>query len=215
VGKAEEGVKPALVFERRGNVGHEVVNVLEPKFTPDGKQLIAVLDEQGYRQPYIISTDNSNGSGSAKAILKGDFEAHQIIGFTPDSKSMFVLANKDDFASMNAYKVDIASGEMKALGQTGDFHRASDVADSGDKLASVAGQWSNRPELKLIDVKTSKITPLTQSHDPQWQAIDVQQPERFSFKTATATRYRRMFSSQRTGKPAICVRPSCTPTAAR
>ncbi|MBC3876617.1 prolyl oligopeptidase family serine peptidase [Undibacterium sp. FT79W] len=182
VGKAEEGVKPALVFERRGNVGHEVVNVLEPKFTPDGKQLIAVLDEQGYRQPYIISTDNSNGSGSAKAILKGDFEAHQIIGFTPDSKSMFVLANKDDFASMNAYKVDIASGEMKALGQPGDFHRASDVADTGDKLASVAGQWSNRPELKLIDVKTSKITPLTQSHDPQWQAIDVQQPERFSFK---------------------------------
>lgn len=182
VGKAEEGVKPALVFERRGNVGHEVVNVLEPKFTPDGKQLIAVLDEQGYRQPFIISTDNSNGSGSAKAILKGDFEAHQIIGFTPDSKSMFVLANKDDFASMNAYKVDIASGDMKALGQAGDFHRASDVADSGDKLASVAGQWSNRPELKLIDVKTLKNTTLTQSHDPQWQAIDIQQPQRFSFK---------------------------------
>jgi hypothetical protein len=203
------------VFERRGNVGHEVVNVLEPKFTPDGKQLIAVLDEQGYRQPYIISTDNSNGSGSAKAILKGDFEAHQIIGFTPDSKSMFVLANKDDFASMNAYKVDIASGEMKALGQTGDFHRASDVADSGDKLASVAGQWSNRPELKLIDVKTSKITPSRKVTILCGKRLMYNNQNVSVLKTATAIRYRRMFSSQRTGKPAICVRPSCTPTAAR
>jgi len=54
VGKAQEGVKPELVFERRGNVGHEVVSVLEPQFTPDGKTLIAVLDDNGFRQPFRI-----------------------------------------------------------------------------------------------------------------------------------------------------------------
>lgn len=177
VGKAEEGVKPQMVLERRGNIGHEVVNVLEPRFTPDSKQLIAVLDEQGYRQPYIIDTSN----GNAKPILKGDFEAHQIIGFTEDSKTMFVLANRDDFASMNVYKVDLASGDMQVVGQPGDFHRASAVTENGDKVASMAGQWSNRPELKLIDVIKTKSSTLTQSHDPQWNAIDLQRPERFSF----------------------------------
>jgi len=177
VGKAEEGAKPKIVLERRGNVGHEVVNVIEPQFTPDSKQLVAVLDEQGYRQPYVINTDN----GSARAVLKGDFEAHAILGFTPDSKSIFVLANKDDFAAMNVFKADMNTGEMKALGQPGDFHRASDVSESGDKVASVAGQWSSRPELKLIDVKTAKANTLTQSHDPQWNAIDILRPQRFSY----------------------------------
>ncbi|MFZ6770603.1 prolyl oligopeptidase family serine peptidase [Undibacterium sp. Di26W] len=177
VGKAEEGVKPQMVLERRGNVGHEVVNVLAPRFTPDSQQLIAVLDEQGYRQPYVIDVSN----GSAKPLLKGDFEAHSIIGFSDDSKAMFVLANRDDFAAMNAYKVDLATGDMKAVGQPGDFHRASTVTDSGDKLASMAGQWASRPELKLIDISKAKSTTLTQSHDPQWNAVDLQRPERFSF----------------------------------
>ncbi|HTD05034.1 MAG TPA: hypothetical protein VK751_14635, partial [Undibacterium sp.] len=63
VGKAEEGVKPAMVFERRGKVGHEVVNVLSPRFTPDGSKLIAILDEDGFRQPYVI--DAGNGSAHA------------------------------------------------------------------------------------------------------------------------------------------------------
>jgi len=177
VGKAEEGAKPQMVLERRGNVGHEVVNVLAPRFTPDSKQLIAVLDEQGYRQPYVIDISN----GTARQVLRGDFEAHNIIGFSEDSKSMFVLANKDDFAAMNAYKVDLATGDMKAIGQPGDFHRASAVTESGDKLASMAGQWSNRPELKLVDIAKTKSTTLTQSHDPQWNAIDLQRPERFSY----------------------------------
>ncbi|BBB65777.1 hypothetical protein UNDYM_1524 [Undibacterium sp. YM2] len=177
VGKAEEGVKPQMVFERRGNVGHEVVNVLAPRFTADSQQLVAVLDEQGYRQPYVIDVSN----GSAKPLLKGDFEAHNIIGFSDDNKSMFVLANKDDFAAMNAYKVDLATGDMKALGQAGDFHRNSTVTESGDKLASMAGQWASRPELKLVDINKAKSTTLTQSHDPHWNAIDLQRPERFSY----------------------------------
>lgn len=177
VGRAEEGAKPQIVLERRGHVGHEVVSVLEPRFTPDSKQLIAVLDDQGYRQPYVIDTSN----GNAKAILKGNFEAHHIIGFTPDSKSMFVLANKDDFAAMNVYKVEIASGNMIALGNAGDYHRETAVDESGTQVASMAGQWASRPELKLIDFNHAKNTTLTQSHDPAWNAIDIMHPQRFSY----------------------------------
>ena len=176
-GKADEKSKPRIVLERRNNVGHEVVDVIAPQFTPDSQQLIAILDEQGFRQPYAINTE----TGAAKPLLKGDFEAHHIVGFSPDSKSMFVLANKDDFAAMNAYKVDLASGTMTALGKAGDFHRASALADTGTALASVAGQWSSRPELKVIDTKTAKSTTLTQSNDPLWSAVDIMHPTRFSY----------------------------------
>lgn len=177
VGNADEKAKPKMVFERKGNVGHEVVNVIRPHFTPDGKQLIAVLDEQGYRQPYTIDIAN----GKASAVLKGDFEAHQVLGYTPDSKTMFVLANKDDFAAMNVYKVQLANGDMQAIGQSGEFHRASDVSYQGDKLASVSGNWSNRPELKFTDIASHKTRTLTSSHDPKWKDVARLTPERFSF----------------------------------
>ncbi|MES2073717.1 MAG: prolyl oligopeptidase family serine peptidase [Pseudomonadota bacterium] len=177
VGRAEEGVKPALVFERRGKVGHEVVSVLAPRFTPDGSKLIAVLDEAGFRQPYVINTSN----GSAQAILKGSFETHNIVGFTPDSKAMFVTANRDDFAAMNVYRVDLATGEMKALGLAGDYHRTSAVSEDGQRIATMAGQWSRRPELQLLDLAKASRNTLTQSHDPAWNQVDLLRPERFSF----------------------------------
>lgn len=180
VGNSADNAKPKIVFERRNQVGHEVVDVVSPQFTPDGKQLIAVLDELAYRQPYRIDT----ATGKATPILKGDFEAHQILGFSPDSSTMFVMANRDDFAAMNLFKVTLANGEMQALGQSGDFHRTSAMSESGQKLASVAGQWSSRPELKLLDLqangKVSSKT-LTDSHDPKWNAVNLIQPERFSF----------------------------------
>ena len=180
VGNSAENSKPKIVFERRKQVGHEVVDVVSPQFTPDGKQLIAVLDELGYRQPYKIDTT----TGTATPILKGNFEAHKILGFSPDSSAMFVLANRDDFAAMNLFEVTLANGDMQALGQAHDFHRASTVSENGQKLASVAGQWANRPELKLFELEASnKVSnkTLTDSHDPKWNAVNLIQPERFSF----------------------------------
>ncbi|WP_395007429.1 S9 family peptidase, partial [Undibacterium sp.] len=178
-GTTADNAKPKMIFERRGNVGHEVVDVVSPQFTPDGKQLIAVLDELGFRQPYVIDPT----SGSATPVLKGNFEAHRILGFSADSKEMFVLANRDDFAAMNIFKVKLETGEMTALGEPGDFHRTSAVAENSQRLASVAGQWSKRPELKLIDLSANKVSSktLTDSHDPQWNAIHLLQPERFNF----------------------------------
>ena len=117
-----------------------------PNLHQMGKQLIAVLDELGFRQPYVINTEN----GSATPVLKGNFEAHRILSFSADSKEMFVLANRDDFAAMNVFKVKLETGEMTALGEPGDFHRTTTVAENAQRLASVAGQWSKRPELKLI-----------------------------------------------------------------
>ena len=54
IGVADENAKPEMVLERRGDVGHEVVNVLNPRFTPDGKTVVLTLDEAGWRQPYAL-----------------------------------------------------------------------------------------------------------------------------------------------------------------
>ena len=178
VGNTADNNKPSIVYERKGQIGHEVVDVVAPRFTPDGQQLIAILDEHGYRQPYRINLTDK----TATAIVKGNFEAHNIVGFTPDSQHMLLLANREDAAAMNLFKLDLTSGAMTALGQTGDYHRNTAMAESGLKIASVAGQWSQRPELKYFDTQNKdKNKALTASHDPSWNAVHLIQPERFHF----------------------------------
>ncbi|MFY7865228.1 S9 family peptidase [Roseateles sp.] len=181
IGNADENAKPEMVLERRGDVGHEVVNVVKPQFTPDGKTLVLTLDEAGFRQPYAWDI----ASRSLRAVVKGEFEAHQVLGFTPDSKALFVLANKDDLAAMNLYRVSLADGSMQALGDAADYHRLPAVSHDGQWLAANAGHWALRPELKLINAAqpskpVAKV--LTDSHDKAWSQVDVLRPERFRFK---------------------------------
>ena len=179
LGGPDENAKPELVLERRGDVGHEVVNVLKPQFTPDGKTLVLTMDEAGWRQPFALDL----ATKQIKPLLTGDFEAYQVLGFTPDSKTMFVAANKGDFAAMNLYRVGMADGAMTALGTPVDFHRNAVVSHDGQWLSANAGNWAARPELKLINgISPAASKTLTDSHDKAWAAVDVLRPERFSFK---------------------------------
>ncbi|MDY0743991.1 prolyl oligopeptidase family serine peptidase [Paucibacter sp. R3-3] len=171
--------KPEVVLERRGDVGHEVVNVLEPVFTPDDRTLVLGLDEGGFRQPYALDV----ATHAVRPLLSGDFESTNVLGFTPDSKTMFVTANKQDFASMNVFRVDMASGAMTALGEVGDYHRDAVVSYDGHELAANAGNWAARPELKLLNAdKAAPARVLTASNDAAgWAAVDQLHPERFSY----------------------------------
>lgn len=178
LGKADETAKPELVLERRGDVGHEVVNVLKPRFTPDGKTLVLTLDEAGWRQPYAIDV----ATRALRPLLKGEFEAHQVIGFTADSKALFVLANQGDSAAMNVLRVDIASGATQAVGAPGEYHRAAAVSEDGRWVAANAGNWARRPELKLLaaDARTPARV-LTDSSDKALAGLKLLQPERFAY----------------------------------
>jgi dipeptidyl aminopeptidase/acylaminoacyl peptidase len=178
IGTANEETKPEVVLERRGDVGHEVVNVLNPRFTPDGKTLVLALDEAGWRQPYAIDV----ASKALRPLVKGEFEAHQVVGFTADSQAVFVLANQGDAAAMNIVRIDMASGAMQALGAVGEFHRAAAASEDGRWVSANAGNWAQRPELKLLatDGKTVPRT-LTDSTDKAWGQLKLLQPERFAF----------------------------------
>ncbi|MBV8605227.1 MAG: prolyl oligopeptidase family serine peptidase [Pelomonas sp.] len=178
LGNADENAAPAVVLERRGDVGHEVVGVMQPHFTPDGRRVVLGLDAAGWRQPYAIDV----ATHALTRLVSGDFEAPEVLGFTPDSKAMFVTANKDDFASMNLLRVDLASGQATALGAAGEYYRASAVSFDGRWLAAMGGNWAARPELKLIDArKPGAELALTDSNDKAWAQVDVLHPERFSF----------------------------------
>ncbi|MDR1841263.1 MAG: prolyl oligopeptidase family serine peptidase [Holophagales bacterium] len=176
LGEASETEAPEVVLERVGDVGHEVFNSLAPRFTPNGKTLVVALDETGFRQPWAMDV----ATKSIRPILSGDFEAHTILGFTPDSNHVFLLANKDS-AAMNVFRADLASGAMELIGKQGDYHRNPAISENGEKAAMNSGNWLKRNELHVVDIASKDIKVITDSHDPAWPQINLLQPERFNF----------------------------------
>ncbi|MCL1893085.1 MAG: prolyl oligopeptidase family serine peptidase [Holophagaceae bacterium] len=179
MGDSNNAEEPEVVIERKGDVGHEVVTSLAPRFTPDGKTLVVVLDDvTGFRQPWAMDVTTK----SIKPVVSGNFEAHTILGFTPDSKYMFLLANKNEPAAMHVFQVEMTSGSMKLIGNKDDFHRSSTVAENGTMVAMNSGNWLKRNELHVINVATQDSKVLTESYDPEWNRIHILPPTRFTFQ---------------------------------
>ncbi|MDT9000613.1 prolyl oligopeptidase family serine peptidase [Paucibacter sp. APW11] len=181
LGSNDENAKPEMILERRGDVHHELVNVMQPRFTPDGKQLVLILSDADWRQPYAYTLANKQ----LRPLVSGAFEAFDVLGFTPDSQQMFVVSNKDELAAMNLWRVSLANGQMQRLGAAGEYHRHAVVSEDGQWLAANAGNWMQRPELKLLkglSATAEAAKTLTQSHDPAFDKVHLLQPERFSFK---------------------------------
>ncbi len=197
LGAASETEKPTVVVERKERVGHEIVNVMTPRFSPDGKTLFVILDDAGYRQPYALDL----ATKALRPVLKGDFEAHTLLGFTPDSRTLYLLSNKLDPATETTFGVDVATGAMKPLGPLGEVQRGGVVAETGGRLAFTSGSWAHRPELQVLEAATNQAKVLTDSHDKAWDALNVIQPERFSYTNRTGDTIRAFMFKPKGWKP--------------
>lgn len=179
VGKAAPGEKPELLFEMKEKIGFKGSYYNNLKFTPNGKHLAAILNnDHGFRQPVLFDLKTKK----KREVIKGTFESLPIIGFSKNSKTMYVLSDKQDPAMQSVYRVALDSGEMVRIGKPDGMHRASAVSHNGQWLASNFGSWDLRPELHLINTsdKTTKI--LTDSHRKDWKQYAFIKPEFFKFK---------------------------------
>lgn len=178
VGTASETAKPEVLFENNYTVGHEAYPLVGARFTPDGKKVIAVLDEFGFLQPQVIDIAMKKRT----PLLQGNFESFPVLGFTKDSRYMLIVSDKDDPAVNSVYKADLATGEMTKVGKSDGMHRSPVVSNTSRYLASNYGNWTHRPDLYIIDMAEKKERILTDSHDKDWDKYNLIRPELFKFK---------------------------------
>jgi len=178
VGKASETEKPLLVYENKGPVGHEVFDVIDPRFTPDGKTLVVILDEDGYRQPFAIDLL----SGERRPLIRGEFESHPVIGCSRDSRFLYVVSNREDPAMTGVYKSEIGSGKLTLLGKAGGGIRSAEISKNSRWLAGMFGNWLQLPELFCFDLQNGRETIFTRSHDPDFKKVQVLVPQLFKFR---------------------------------
>ncbi len=178
LGQADESKAPEAIYENKVPLGRETYSSVDARFTPDGKKVVAILDESGFLQPYVLDLQTRQIS----QLVTGDFESRPLLGFTPDSRYLFILSNRENPAMSSVYRVEIAGGRMERIGKPAGMHRASSVSEDGRLLASVYGNWSARPELYLIDPQKRSEKILTDSHDQEWERLNLLQPQLFDFK---------------------------------
>ncbi len=170
---------PDLLFEMKEKIGFKGFYQDNIKFTPDGKYLLAILNnESGFRQPVRFDLKTKE----KKELIKGNFESYPIIGFSKDSKYFYVLSDQQSPSMHSVYRVSLKSGQMTRIGKTNVMHDTSEISHNGKWLATIFGNWDKRPELYLLDTGTGSTKMLTDSHREDWDRYNFIKPEMFKFK---------------------------------
>jgi tricorn protease len=122
-------------------------------FMPDGKQLLALSDQTGELEFYLLP---SRGTGDEKVVTR-DGKILRWQGYpSPDGKH-FAFADKDN----DLWLTDVAKGESKKISQ----HREGiqDIEWSPDSRFVVFCETAlnSFEQLKLYELETGKTTPLT------------------------------------------------------
>ncbi len=176
----EKGRKPQILFRMKETVGYKSTYYNNIRFTPDGKYLIAILNNKdGFRQPFRFDLQ----TGIRKELVKGRFETFPVLGFSKDSKYMYALSDKQDTAMRSIYRIDIQTGEMVLKGKKSGTHSNGTVSHNTKWIASSYGNWNNPSELYLINTSSGEKKALTDSHNrDEFKNLNRIQPELFSYK---------------------------------
>lgn len=180
LGKPVPGEEPELLFEMKEQVGFKGFYSDNLRFTPNGKELLAVLNNtNGFRQPVAFDLK----SKTKRELITGDFESYPIVDFSKDSRHVYIVSDKPSPSMHSVYKVSLKTGKMKHIGKSGGMHKNAAISHNGKFLAVNFGNWQKRPELFLLDTAAGREKILTQnSHSQDWDKYNLIKPEQFTFK---------------------------------
>lgn len=138
--------------------------VQEVSWSPDGTWLAFSLAPGGgmNRQIYLVHPD---GTG-LRRLTDGGKDNNWLGPWTYDGRCLALASNRRDPAAMDAYLVDIESGELRLMVQNQGMGMLTDVSHSGRYGILYRMQNRSDDNLFLIDFTTSQTILLTPHEGP-------------------------------------------------
>lgn len=137
--------------------GGEGISALQPEFSPDGKQLAYLSDQNGWWQLYLYDlasqTHRQLTSAPAEHALPPWLQSRGAYGFSPDSRRIYFLRNQN--ARRSLWVVDLETGQ-ESLVELAERYTWLDwlaVSPREDRIALVASAGDLPP--RLISVNPS------------------------------------------------------------
>src|SRR5437867_707595 len=124
-----------------------------PAWSPDGKQLAAVLTKDGSSQIYLMNADGTN----LRRITFSDAIDTEPF-FTPDGQSIYFTSDRG--GSPQIYRMPAGGGEPVRVTFEGDYNVSPRVSPDGKILAYIS-RISGRFQLMVMDLESKQVQTLT------------------------------------------------------
>jgi dipeptidyl-peptidase 4 len=173
-----EARKLTTIYKTIHSGEHTTPGMVDPFFTPDGKKLVLVLEQSGFRHAHLLDPLTAG----AMQLTRGDFEVYPM-KVTEDGEWLFVLSDMEHPARPNYYRVDMTDGKMERVTAREGTYSNGVLSHDFAKLALIFGSWKSLPELYVADLKDrGHESAVTASHPGTLEKVNKLTPELFSYK---------------------------------
>src|SRR5256712_8834772 len=124
-----------------------------PAWSPDGKQLAAVLTKDGSSQIYLM---NADGTNLRRISFSGFIDTEPF--FTPDGRSIYFTSDRG--GSPQIYRMPAKGGEAVRVTFEGDYNVSPRLSPEGKTLVYVSRN-DGRFQVMAMDLETRQIQILT------------------------------------------------------
>src|SRR5256712_11761755 len=124
-----------------------------PAWSPDAKQLAAVLTKDGSSQIYLM---NADGTNLRRISFSGFIDTEPF--FTPDGRSIYFTSDRG--GSPQIYRMPAGGGEPIRVTFEGDYNVSPRVSPDGKTLAYIS-RISGRFQLMVMDLESKQVQILT------------------------------------------------------
>lgn len=146
------------VYKTTSDGEHRTPSLSSPFFTPDGKNIVLLMDTSGFRHAHVLDP----AIGGARQLTQGNFECYPI-EMSKDGKSLFVRATKEHPSRQDVYRVDFETGAMSRLTGEEGWYTNPTFSNKQDKFTAAFSSWSQLGETYLVGGGSQKA--ITDSHD--------------------------------------------------
>src|SRR6266478_572593 len=124
-----------------------------PAWSPDGKQLAAVLTKDGSSQIYLM---NADGTNLRRVTFSGFIDTEPF--FTPDGQSIYFTSDRG--GSPQIYRMPAKGGEAVRVTFEGDYNVSPRLSPEGKTLVYVSRN-DGRFQVMAMDLETKQAQALT------------------------------------------------------
>lgn len=142
---ATTGKAGAVLFEEKHPKYVEPEHPLH--FAPDGKQFLWFSERDNWQHLYLYDVTGK----LIRQLTKGNWIVDEVLGFDKKGENVFFTANRDGVISIDAYRVNIASGEITRLTQDDGTHGIM-LSKSGNYIIDQYSNLSTPNVIQLTDV---------------------------------------------------------------
>ena len=195
--------------------GGDHVSVAQPRFSPDGRTLAYVSDRSAWWNLWAYDL----ASGETRQLARDDAEhggptwgpGGQRYAWAPDGRRIALIRSSGGYSGV--HQLDVASGELRALGPQDGSVQALSWSPRGDKIAVIWSRADRPTRLLTLDPERGAVTDVASGAPAGFEAAGTELPEAISWSTPDGATAHGLFSRPSGAeRPPLIVRVHGGPT---